>query len=287
MTQVAMECPSSAKRLSVSLGKAAPPPVYTSPYAAVVALRFADQVLPVHKFVLANCAKLSALVSAEDDINLLDISGVTGHVVVHYLYTRSYTRPVEPDTVSDAEALRRSFEIYATTKKYQLGDVHERVKADINSQSAHLEPSEVLSIVKKACPFPDAGDLWLRDYTKALLGRTYTDVASFLASDLMATNAAESTMSITEMLLRAFMSSVEESEMKKQQAKERETLNKTMGVMGEALCAERDALEEKLSIKGKLGKIDRARFAEIKEKIAALMYRDKFEPAENTDEPEA
>ncbi|KAJ1323064.1 BTB/POZ domain-containing protein 3/6 [Microdochium nivale] len=284
MGQVAMECPSGTEQ-KPSLPDAAPPSLVESPYAKIVALRFADQVLHIHKFLLAKSGRLSVAASTQDEINMTDVSGATGHVLVHYLYTGDYNTNASTKSVSGAELLRSSLETYAVAKKYQLSDLSYQTQHDIESRSVDLDPSKALAIVKKTCPLPDAGDLWFRDYTKALLARTYTDVAAFLSSDLMATDAAESTMSITEMLLRAVISSVQEKEKERHHiepdAQERSRREKMV-----ALNAERDALEARKIKKGKLTRRFAQRLEMIKAELASLTPDDDPERAADSDEPD-
>ncbi|KXJ86616.1 hypothetical protein Micbo1qcDRAFT_236898 [Microdochium bolleyi] len=193
MLQVAMDLPSGVDTMPNSLTRPAMPSVNPSRYSSIVGLRFADQVLHVHHFLLDKAPKLRVLVSTNKDVAIPDTLAI-------------------PVGASNLDELRSHFEVYAAATKYQLVGLQKAVQQAIDNQTANLEPSVALAIVKKTCPQPDVADLWLRDYAKALLDATFSDVTSFLNSDLMTADAGESTISITELLLRAVLSSLKAKE---------------------------------------------------------------------------
>lgn len=192
-------------------------------------------------------------------LDMPDVSGETGHVIVHYLYTEKYDG-VESSFGSDA--LRRSFEVYAAATKYQIPDLREKAQEAIEANTDDLNAAEALAALKHACPLPDPRDVWLHEYTKTLVNAAYADVSSFLASDIMAPENAESTMSITEMILRAVIRSAKERELSLAE------VEKANQDVFNAELAEVNQLEAKKESRGgKLLKKDQARLSELIERL--------------------
>ena len=248
------------------------------PFASIVAIRFADQTLHIHEFLLDASPTLRDLISPEKEIDMSSMSGAAGHILLTYLYKGHFDLAVQYGSKDSIEtgALRRSFEVYAAAKKYQLGPLCETMQASIDEMTATLDSPKALMVFKEACPYPDARDGWLRDYTKSLLNETYPDVATFLASDIMAEENAECIVSATEMLLRSMIRSVREKEVKaKQEAEDREVADK----LKTDLLGEREALDEKRARKGKLSKTDRARYEAITIQLASMMSAGELELA--------
>lgn len=234
----------------------------------MVALHCADETLFVHRFILETVPKLHSLASIHHGLNMSGLSAAAGHVLVNFLYKGFYGVSPSLDNgrvtkARDTELLRCSFDVYATARQYDIDSLAILAQDDIERRTDHLEPAEALVAVKKACPLPDTKDEWLRNYTKTLLTATYPSVEAFLTSTIMATDHAEKTMSITEMMLRTVISSVMEREL--EEKKEQETAEADARAAEEA---EFEELKAKLARKGKLFRVERARLEQLACKVA-------------------
>ncbi|KAH7037038.1 uncharacterized protein B0I36DRAFT_358789 [Microdochium trichocladiopsis] len=275
-----MDCPSGTGSKHLSPALSASSPNKMSPYSDIVALHFADQVLHVHRFVVETVPKLHAVVAARNEFDMSEVSTVAGHALVSFMYKGSYDPLAlavhdQNSAERSTDLLRSSFDVYKLARKYNMTDLAVLAQEDIESRTDDLDPAEALAAVKKACPLPDANDAWLCSYTKTLLDATYASVEAFLASEIMAAENAEMTISITEMLLRTVIRSAKDRE-----AHERQHI--------EELRAEEQDLREKLARRGKLGKSDRRRLDEIEEELAALtLHHEPQSDPEEAPEPEA
>ncbi|KAH7024610.1 uncharacterized protein B0I36DRAFT_352825 [Microdochium trichocladiopsis] len=197
------------------------------PYADIITIRFTDQVLHVHSFLVKRFPKLHALVSTHNEVDMHDVSGAAGHTIVNYLYNGTYEILT---SVNDAgmpashndDALHSSLEVYAAARKFQLDALQKSAEEDIKSRTAHIKPLDALALVKKVFPFHDAGDTWLRGYMKKLLDAAYSDVEAILASNILTADHTDQTVSITEMLLRTVIDCMREREVRSRKAQEAE-----------------------------------------------------------------
>ncbi|KAH7041227.1 uncharacterized protein B0I36DRAFT_312401 [Microdochium trichocladiopsis] len=280
MIQVAMDGSSSSEHKLPSTTGEAPSPVKMSPYSDVVTLYFADQVLVVHRFVLEKAPKLHDMVSTRTQHRISDISGAAGHILINYLYKGLYEMlPLLEYDRTTAERrinmLQCSFEVYEAARKYQIHDLAKEATIDIEGRTGDLEPSEVLAVLKQACPLPDTSDVWLRGYMRTLLDIAYTSIEAFLASDIMAPENCERTISITEMLLRTMISSTNEKhELERQvrEAAEAAEARRKAAEAAEAVEAERMAVEaERMAVEAE-------RMAAEAERMAAEAVLDAIEP---------
>lgn len=194
--------------------------------------------------------------TSRSEIDMSEFSSATGHALAHFLYTGQYGGASDSSSARGTDALRSTFEVYAAASKYQLNGLREKAQEAIETTNTdEVKPTEVLTVIKETYPLPNVGDVWLRAYTKGLLDASFTDVASFMASDLMAADHAESTMSITEMLLRAVINSEKErreqaerdriaAELAEKEAREREEREAKEAIEREEREREAAALEE-------------------------------------------
>lgn len=167
--------------------------------------------LYIHRYLVDKFPELRSAASTTTSFKLLDVSGETGHVIVHYLYTKKYDSIV---AAPGSDALRRSFEVYAAATKFQLDGLRKKVQEAIEAQTSGIDAAEALALLKMTYPLPDSDDVWLRAYTETLANVAYTDVSSFLASDFMAPQNTEAKISVTEMILRAVMARAKERELR-------------------------------------------------------------------------
>jgi len=241
-------------------------------------------VLQIHRFVLEKSEHLVAAPSVQNEVDLSSISGMTGHVLVGYLYTGTLEGTKD---LPVADVLPAIFGVYAAAKRFRMSDLRQATQTEIESHTSSMNPSEAITAIKKACPLPDVADTWLRNHSKTLLDAAFDDVTSFLASDIMADEHAESTISITEMLLRAMICSAKEKterELKRQQAAGRKEQARIKG-----LCEDRDRLERKEKSKKKKNKLtwlDQVRLGALRAELALIEESDQKEPAENNEELE-
>lgn len=257
-----------------------------SPYCDFVRVRLADQVLQVHRFVIEKSEHLRNAISAQNEVDLSDVKGVTGHVLVDYLYTRTLNGTKD---LPVADVLPIIFDVYSVAKRFQMDDLRQTTQTAIEGHTTVMVPSEALASIKKACPLPDASDTWLRDYSKTLLKTAYNDVASFLASDIMADENAEGTISITEMLLRAMISLTKDEEGRiaeghltaMTQAKDDAEQARIEG-----LIYGKNSLEKKKRLKKKLLKKDQMRYDELLQEIALVETSTKSKPPLLEERPE-
>lgn len=254
-----------------------------SPYCNFVAIRFSDQVLQVHRFILEKSESLCDAVSARNEVDLSNISGVTGHILVNYLYTGTLDGIKDIPTI---DVLPVIFDVYSTAKRFQMDGLRRTTQTEIESHTSGMSPADALTAIKKACPLPDVTDVWLRDYSKTLLAAAFDDVTSFLDSDIMAEENAESNISITEMLLRAILSSAKEKKEAQRAAAEQAAIESTWGEERLKLRDEKLALEAKLARKGKLRNTDRARLDVVQEMLDKFMADDSSSAVEVELEPE-
>ncbi|KAF3066180.1 hypothetical protein CFAM422_009404 [Trichoderma lentiforme] len=146
-----------------------PRPFY-SPYMLItVPLQFADgRTLNIPPHLLSQSHKLEAMYQ-ETRLKFPDVSDDVGHVMIHYLYTGTY-QSLRPEDSELQKALATEFSTsirtYNAAETYELPNLAELAKAEIERLGEKLQISLVFDILREVCPNPGAGDVWLSNFLK-------------------------------------------------------------------------------------------------------------------------
>ncbi|KAK5993333.1 hypothetical protein PT974_06762 [Cladobotryum mycophilum] len=112
-----------------------------------------------------------AHISEQGDYHL-DVLPDVGHVLAHYLFTKSY-ECLRPRGSTPHERLAREFttsvRVYAAARTYELLDLEDLAKSEIDRLGDKLRTPLVFDLAQMACPNPSADDVWLTNYLKTRL----------------------------------------------------------------------------------------------------------------------
>ncbi|KAK0756517.1 hypothetical protein N5P37_010670 [Trichoderma harzianum] len=146
-----------------------PRPFY-SPYMLItVPLQFADgRTLNIPPHLLSQSPKLEAMYQ-ETRLKFPDVSDDVGHVIIHYLYTGTY-QSLRPEGSELQKVLATEFSTsiraYNAAETYELPNLAELAKAEIERLGEKLQVSLVFDILREVCPNPGTGDVWLSNFLK-------------------------------------------------------------------------------------------------------------------------
>ncbi|KAM6482893.1 hypothetical protein HDV62DRAFT_405668 [Trichoderma sp. SZMC 28011] len=146
-----------------------PRPFY-SPYMLItVPLQFADgRTLNIPPHLLSQSPKLEAMYQ-ETRLKFPDVSDDVGHVMIHYLYTGTY-QSLRPEGSEVQKALATEFSTsiraYNAAETYELPNLAELAKVEIERLGEKLQISLVFDILREVCPNPGTGDVWLSNVLK-------------------------------------------------------------------------------------------------------------------------
>ncbi|KKP05122.1 hypothetical protein THAR02_02781 [Trichoderma harzianum] len=144
-------------------------PLY-SPYMLItVPLQFADgRTLNIPPHLLSQSPKLEAMYQ-ETRLKFPDVSDDVGHVIIHYLYTGTY-QSLRPEYSELQKAIATEFSTsirtYNAAETYELPNLAELAKAEIERLGEKLQVALVFDILREICPNPGAGDVWLSNFLK-------------------------------------------------------------------------------------------------------------------------
>ncbi|KAK6080505.1 hypothetical protein SCUP515_03524 [Seiridium cupressi] len=148
---------------------------YTSDNVDVV---FGKRATPfrVPKALLQKCSNLPDLVS--DTLRLENIPEKAGHVLIHHLYTRTF-QCLAPQGITDRERHSDEFvtciEAYKAALHYNLATLAEQSQGEIERLGEALTVPEILALLTKAYPNPDAEDVWISNYLKTRMSALFAD----------------------------------------------------------------------------------------------------------------
>lgn len=134
-----------------------------------VPLQFADgRTLNIPPHLLSQSHKLEAMYQ-ETRLKFPDVSDDVGHVIIHYLYTGTY-QSLRPENSELQKALATEFSTsiraYNAAETYELPNLAELAKVEIERLGEKLQVSLVFDILREVCPNPGAGDVWLSNFLK-------------------------------------------------------------------------------------------------------------------------
>lgn len=134
-----------------------------------VPLQFADgRTLNIPPHLLSQSPKLDAMYQ-ETRLKFPDVSDDVGHVMIHYLYTGTY-QSLRPEGSEVQKALATEFSTsiraYNAAETYELPNLAELAKAEIERLGEKLQVSLVFDILREVCPNPGTGDVWLNNFLK-------------------------------------------------------------------------------------------------------------------------
>lgn len=134
-----------------------------------VPLQFADgRTLNIPPHLLSQSPKLEAMYQ-ETRLKFPDVSDDVGHVIIHYLYTGTY-QSLRPEGSELQKALATEFSTsiraHNAAETYELPNLAELAKVEIERLGEKLQVSLVFDILREVCPNPGTGDVWLSNFLK-------------------------------------------------------------------------------------------------------------------------
>ncbi|KAM7201766.1 hypothetical protein V8F20_004727 [Naviculisporaceae sp. PSN 640] len=159
-----------------------------SPFCSpVINLRFRDDLpLTIHRTFLLKSAKLALLCQPTTKaLDLSQISGGAGHIIVQYLYTsRYYGLEWRGAPRSDATVgrFKTAVEVYAAAREYGLNGLEELAKEEIAKEGSELHAFTIIDAVKDVYPTPTQDDVWFPDYTKTRIKAALENPADLLSA---------------------------------------------------------------------------------------------------------
>ncbi|KAL6820948.1 hypothetical protein J3E69DRAFT_373836 [Trichoderma sp. SZMC 28015] len=187
---------------------------FYSPYMLItVPLQFADgRTLNIPPHLLSQSPKLDAMYQ-ETRLKFPDVSDDVGHVMIHYLYTGTY-QSLRPEGSEVQKALATEFSTsiraYNAAETYELPNLAELAKVEIERLGEKLQVSLVFDILREVCPNPGTGDVWLSNFLKNRL-------KSFLRGGVMTplqskTGIPHKTVPISHILFKGMLELFREQE---------------------------------------------------------------------------
>ncbi|KAI1074995.1 hypothetical protein F5B20DRAFT_417150 [Whalleya microplaca] len=111
-------------------------------------------------------------------LNLEDIPGDSGHIIVHYLFTGTY-QCLKPKGSSPSEKRASEFatsvRMYTILQDYELPALKELVRGEMKRLGRGLPVTQLFNVMTDAHAAPKADDIWLRDYIKSLVEPLFED----------------------------------------------------------------------------------------------------------------
>ncbi|KAK5652351.1 hypothetical protein OQA88_10543 [Cercophora sp. LCS_1] len=161
-----------------------------SPFGSpVITLEFGlGDRLTVHRDLIPQNSKLYPTDDEKRVIDLAQISGNAGHVLVHYLYTDRYKElQWIGKKLLDAEAtlfhFKTAFQVYAAARIYELGGLEDLAIDEIERLSEMVDVFSVIDTVREVYPKPAADDYWFPGFVKDKIKDALKDGSALSKAD--------------------------------------------------------------------------------------------------------
>ncbi|KAI1317135.1 hypothetical protein F5Y16DRAFT_392926 [Xylariaceae sp. FL0255] len=160
----------------------------SSPYASpVMTLHFQNgSPLAIPMGLIRSRPKLSSSCEYDMTLRLPHVSGDAGHVLIHYLFTRTYEclRPRGSDCLKQHTAeLTTASQVYAVAREYCLPSLAGLALGKIERLGNRLQLVQVLDVLKDTLSSLDVDDMQLQSYLKSLV-RPAFDAPPISSNDL-------------------------------------------------------------------------------------------------------
>ncbi|KAH6872052.1 hypothetical protein B0T10DRAFT_377379, partial [Thelonectria olida] len=155
-----------------------------SPYIGPIIKLFCkdgDLALQVHRSLLEPSSKLLSMAKdhgTKTEIRLNDISQEAGHVLVHFLYTKTYRCLRSNDSVTQGRQLaefRACLECYVTARKYALSNLETLMQTELERLSTEITVPNLIAILEELCPRPSQDDKWFPCFVESCVQRAFDD----------------------------------------------------------------------------------------------------------------
>ncbi|KAI1432138.1 hypothetical protein GGR50DRAFT_675876 [Xylaria sp. CBS 124048] len=151
-------------------------PPTVSPYARPVTFHFADGPALTAPFqAVKKSLRLAFYCGASMKLDLPDISGDVGHVLVHYLFTDTYNCLPQKDNVAEYEV---SVQAYVMAWKLQLLDLVCLARKEIEKVGSLLSAAQKLGVLGKAYTKCRANDVWFQNYLMYIIQSVDGDLSN-------------------------------------------------------------------------------------------------------------
>ncbi|KAK2024774.1 hypothetical protein LX32DRAFT_704709 [Colletotrichum zoysiae] len=141
---------------------------YTSPACSV---SFAHSMAAmIHRDIICVSAELKRLCSNGDEV-IIDVPPEAGHVLVHYLYTRTWQILQRGDLTRFETCLY----VYAAAQTYGLLGLAELAKQNITRYASELSLQDVITLAANPCEILPEDDPWFLAYIRVHIKQLFGD----------------------------------------------------------------------------------------------------------------
>ncbi|KAK2048015.1 hypothetical protein LZ31DRAFT_606790 [Colletotrichum somersetense] len=141
---------------------------YTSP---ICSIHFANSMAAmIPRDIICVSAELKRICSNDDEV-IIDVPPEAGHVLVHYLYTRTWQILRRGDLTRFETCLY----VYAAAQTYGLLGLAELAKQNITRYASELSLQDVIILAAKPCEILPEDDPWFLTYTRVHIRQLFGD----------------------------------------------------------------------------------------------------------------
>ncbi|KAK2007446.1 hypothetical protein LZ32DRAFT_593743 [Colletotrichum eremochloae] len=152
---------------------------YTSPICSVYFNSGEPFMVP--RDIICVSAELNRICSSSSQIDIQDVPAEAGHVLVHYLHTRTW-QSLRKMYYGHNSRISTQFEtsvyVYAAAQRYGLGGLVELAKENISRYTNEMPPLDIIVLAAKPSDLLSDDDSWFFAFIKTHIQQMFEDPAS-------------------------------------------------------------------------------------------------------------